>query len=500
MQAPTELRLDRRLRFFSRTFSAKASRAQTASRLSRVSKVKTSFLCNECGAVSPRWSGRCLECGTWDSVAAFQADEVADADSGRVAPDGAAPSALPMAEISPLEVPRLPTGIKEFDRTLGGGVVPGSAILVGGDPGIGKSTLLLQAFAALAARGERVLYASSEESAQQVKLRAERILGDTKCATREANLFLLAESSVARITNEARRVHATVVAVDSIQLVHRHDADALPGSMTQLRRCCLELVQFAKTTGTVVFIVGHVTKEGDLAGPKLLEHLVDVVLSFEGDRHHAYRLVRATKNRFGSTHEIGLFEMTGEGLTEVDEGALAAANATEPRTGTAVAPVMAGSRVLLAEIQALSVSGFLGSAKRKASGMDSGRLSMMIAVLEKHGGLRLADQDVYASVAGGLRIVEPSADLAVCLAIAGAHLSRALPPAVAVLGEVGLSGEIRPVRLLDQRMAEAMRRGCKTVLVPAAQSDSILRHGGEIIAIRSISQALDLLSPVAKVH
>jgi len=465
-----------------------------------VSKVKTSFVCKECGAICVRWSGRCLECGAWDSIEPFQASEVDGDDSGRMSIDGASPSAAPMAEISPLEVPRIPTGIGEFDRTLGGGLVPGSAVLVGGDPGIGKSTLLLQAFSALAARGVRVLYASSEESAQQVKLRAERILGDVISTKRDSNLFLLAETSVARITNEARRVHATALAIDSIQLVHRHDADALPGSMTQLRRCCLELVQFAKTTGTVVMIVGHVTKEGDLAGPKLLEHLVDVVLSFEGDRHHAYRLVRASKNRFGSTHEIGLFEMTGEGLAEVDESVLAAANATEPRPGTAIVPVMAGSRVLLAEIQALAVAGFLGSAKRKASGMDSGRLSMMIAVLEKHGGLRLADQDIYASVAGGLRIVEPAADLGVCLAIAGAHLSRALPPATAVLGEVGLSGEIRPVRNLDQRVAEAIRRGCSSVLVPAGQADVLTRRGGGIVAIRSISQALELLSPVARLN
>ena len=465
-----------------------------------MSKVKTSFVCKECGAICVRWSGRCLECGAWDSIEPFQASEVDGDDSGRMSIDGASPSAAPMAEISPLEVPRIPTGIGEFDRTLGGGLVPGSAVLVGGDPGIGKSTLLLQAFSALAARGVRVLYASSEESAQQVKLRAERILGDVISTKRDSNLFLLAETSVARITNEARRVHATALAIDSIQLVHRHDADALPGSMTQLRRCCLELVQFAKTTGTVVMIVGHVTKEGDLAGPKLLEHLVDVVLSFEGDRHHAYRLVRASKNRFGSTHEIGLFEMTGEGLAEVDESVLAAANATEPRPGTAIVPVMAGSRVLLAEIQALAVAGFLGSAKRKASGMDSGRLSMMIAVLEKHGGLRLADQDIYASVAGGLRIVEPAADLGVCLAIAGAHLSRALPPATAVLGEVGLSGEIRPVRNLDQRVAEAIRRGCSSVLVPAGQADVLTRRGGGIVAIRSISQALELLSPVARLN
>ncbi len=429
----------------------------------------------------------------------FRASDDDAGESGRTALDGSTPGAASISEISPLEVPRLPTGISEFDRTLGGGIVPGSVVLLGGDPGIGKSTLLLQAFSALAARGERVLYASSEESAQQVKLRAERILGDGSSSLRDANLYLIAESSLARITAEARRVRASILAIDSIQLVHRHDADALPGSMTQLRRCCLELVQFAKSTGTVVMMVGHVTKEGDLAGPKLLEHLVDVVLSFEGDRHHAYRLVRATKNRFGSTHEIGLFEMTGAGLAEVDESALAAANASEPRPGTAIAPVMAGTRVLLAEIQALVVGGFLGSTKRRASGMDAGRLSMMIAVLEKHGGLRLADQDIYASVAGGLRIVEPAADLAISLAIAGAHLSRALPPATAVLGEVGLTGEIRPVRALEQRVAEAIRRGCASVLVPAAQADSIKRHRSMVVAIHSCSQALELLSPVARI-
>lgn len=416
-----------------------------------------------------------------------------DSSSARGASDGTS-SATPLSEVEPLEVERIATGIDEFDRTLGGGVVPGSAVLIGGDPGIGKSTLLLQAFSALASRGERVLYASSEESAQQVKLRAGRICPQPD-ARRDENLFLLAETSVARITNEARRVHARLVAIDSIQLVQRHDADALPGSMTQLRRCCLELVQFAKATQAAVLIVGHVTKEGDLAGPKLLEHLVDVVLSFEGDRHHAYRLVRAVKNRFGSTHEIGIFEMSGEGLLEVDESALTLANATQQRPGSATVPVMAGSRVLLAEIQSLAAAGFLGNAKRKASGMDAGRLAMMIAVLEKHGGLRLADQDIYTSVAGGMKIVEPAADLGICLAIAGAHLSRALSPSTCVLGEVGLSGELRPVRGIDQRVSEALRRGCTTVIVPDAQAKSV-QCGNAILGIRRLGDALDLLSPV----
>ena len=460
-----------------------------------MSKVKTSFVCRECGAIAPRWSGRCLECGTWDTMETFTGSD--EGDSTRAAPGEAASApALPLHEVSALEVPRIPSGIGEFDRTLGGGIVPGSVILVGGDPGIGKSTLLLQAFSALAASGQRVLYASSEESAQQVKLRAERICpGADSGANASDNLYLIAETSVARIINEARRVKASLLAIDSIQLVQRHDADALPGSMTQLRRCCLELVQFAKATGTAILLVGHVTKEGDLAGPKLLEHLVDVVLSFEGDRHHAFRLVRATKNRYGSTHEIGLFEMTGDGLAEVDESALAAANAAQPRPGTAIVPVMAGSRVLLAEIQALVAAGFLGNAKRKASGMDSGRLSMMIAVLEKHAGLRLADQDIYTSVAGGMRIVEPAADLAACLAIAGAHLGRALPPATAVLGEVGLSGELRPMRTLEQRISEATRRGCTTIVIPESQQGAKRFGGATLVEIHSIAQALDLLSP-----
>ena len=454
-----------------------------------MAKVKTSFVCKECGAVAPRWSGRCTECGVWDAMESFSTDADGEGTVGEV-PDGALTHAVPLDEVPALEVPRLPTAIGELDRTLGGGIVPGSVILVGGDPGIGKSTLLLQAFAALAVAGQRVLYASSEESAQQVKLRAERIASVSASSDR---LFLLAETSVARIINEAKRVRASLLAVDSIQLVHRHDADALPGSMTQLRRCCLELVQFAKSTGTAIVIVGHVTKEGDLAGPKLLEHLVDVVLSFEGDRHHAYRLVRATKNRYGSTHEIGLFEMTGDGLAEVDESALAAANAAEPRPGSAVVPVLAGSRVLLAEVQALAVPGFLGNAKRKASGTDSVRLSMLIAVLERHAGLRLADQDIYTAVAGGMRIVEPAADLGICLAVAGAHLNRALPPGTAVLGEVGLSGDLRPMRGLEQRIAEAHRRGCTTIVLP--HGHSLTPKGRAIIPVRSIAQAIDLLSP-----
>ncbi|MBL9141092.1 MAG: DNA repair protein RadA [Phycisphaerae bacterium] len=412
--------------------------------------------------------------------------------------------AQPLAEVKPLEVPRSPTGVRELDRVLGGGFVPGSVVLLGGDPGIGKSTLLLQCAAALACDGGRVLYASSEESAPQVKLRAERLEGAAHAA-RGQNLLLLADSNLAVIVEEARRVKPSLLVVDSIQLVSRGDIDAAPGSVAQLRRCCLDLVAYAKTTGTAVAIVGHVTKDGDLAGPKLLEHLVDVVLAFEGDRHHAYRVVRAVKNRFGSTQEVGLFEMSGVGLTEVEEAALApdAGSASARRPGSVFAPVLAGSRVLLAEIQALTATGFLGAAKRRAGGLDPARLAMLIAVLEKHGGLRLADQDVYASVLGGLKIVEPAADLPTALAVAGAFYERALGGSSVAVGEIALSGEVRAVRQLEQRAQAAIRRGARALLVPQPQADTVrafLRSSPsvgvpvDVVGIGHVRQALDHLA------
>jgi DNA repair protein RadA/Sms len=351
--------------------------------------------------------------------------------------------------------------------------VPGSVALLGGDPGIGKSTLLLQAAAALADRGARVLYASSEESAAQVKLRAERLEGAgatiaTTAGARGEHLLLLSEPNIAIVIEEARRIRPALLVVDSIQLLFRGDVDAIPGSVTQLRRCCLDLVAFAKTTGTAVAVVGHVTKEGDLAGPKLLEHLVDVVLAFEGDRHHAYRVVRGVKNRFGSTQEVGLFEMTGAGLAQVEEATLAGDARAGP--GMVFASVLAGSRVLLAEIQALTAAGLLGAAKRRASGLDAARLAMLIAVLEKHGGLRLADQDIYASALGGMKIAEPAADMAIALAVAGAFLGRDAGVGAVAIGEIALSGEVRSVRQIEQRVQTAARRGARTLLVPASQA------------------------------
>jgi DNA repair protein RadA/Sms len=416
--------------------------------------------------------------------------------------------AQPLGEIQASLIPRIASGVAEFDRVLGGGFVPGSVVLLGGDPGIGKSTLLLQALAALADGGSTVLYASSEESAHQLRLRAERLetattitaqenpttTKRTQNISREKNLWIHAQSNLARIIEQARKLNPTVLVVDSIQLVHRVDIDAVPGSVSQLRRCALDLVALAKTTGIIVVIVGHVTKDGMLAGPRLLEHLVDVVLSFEGDRHYAHRVVRAAKNRFGSTLEVGLFEMTSLGLRQVDESALAADPSLAPRPGSVCVPTMAGTRCLLAEVQALTATGLVGAAKRKASGVDASRLAMLIAVLEQHGGLRLGDQDVYAAAAGGLKVLEPAADLAISLAVAGARLSRAVPDGFAAIGEIGLSGQLRPVSQMHERIAAAARRGVTRLVVPTSQKVQAPKSL-EIIKIEHISAAFELLTP-----
>lgn len=476
-----------------------------------MAKTRVTFLCRSCGSTHPRWLGKCPDCGTWDSLERYvpPADDAPEAVGAvgqwGMRDDGASSAAaLPLAEVSTQEAQRVSTGVGELDRVLGGGVVPGSALLLGGDPGIGKSTLLLQAAALVADRGTPVLYVSSEESVQQVKLRAERVLGDGRAnaADRPARgdrLFVLSETNLARVMEQAMRVKPALLVVDSIQMLWTAAVDAAPGSATQLRRACLDLVALAKSMGITVAVVGHVTKEGELAGPKLLEHLVDVVLHFEGDRQHAHRVVRAAKNRFGSTHEIGLFEMTGGGLTEVREGTFAVPS-DPPRSGTAFVPSIAGTRCLMAEVQALTATGFLGNAKRRASGLDSSRLAMLIAVLEKHGGLRLADQDVFAQVVGGVRVVEPAADLAIALAIAGAHHGRTLPAQCAVVGEIGLTGELRPARNVEQRVAEAARRGGRRIVVPHGQEEAARRaatvvgvEGVEVSGIAAIPNAMELL-------
>jgi DNA repair protein RadA/Sms len=530
-----------------------------------MAKARQVFACRSCGGVQSKWMGKCPDCNAWDALepqrieakakvdplrvsAQAWADAAPLADAALLNHTGQSNPARPLGEIDPAALTnsrRLATGIHELDRVLGGGFVPGSAVLLGGDPGIGKSTLLLQAAGALARRGHPTLYVSSEESAEQVALRAGRTLSDEEATPTTSTtttsrakgvapvassgdappreLFILSDTSLARIIDQASRVlgerpeppdatdapdasaagaprrRAPVLIIDSIQMIYKADLDAFPGSLTQLRRCCAELVYFAKASGVTVVLVGHVTKDGQLAGPRLLEHLVDCVLSFEGDRYHAHRLVRAVKNRFGTTLELGLFEMTGQGLRQApDHASVAALNApAQPRPGTIVCPVLSGSRCLMVELQALTATGFLGAAKRKASGLDANRLAMLIAVLEQHAGLRLADRDIFASATSGVRVVEPAADLALLLAIAGAHYRRALPHTTGVVGEVGLSGEVRPVPQLDARAHEARRLGYTALLVPATQAKALRTAGGagglELIPVTTIGSAIELL-------
>jgi len=505
-----------------------------------VSKSRRRYICRSCGSVELRWAGKCPSCGAWDSLeeAAVDAGAARDPQKGLAesfaawtpevehrAESGESPRAVPiaLAEADTHALHRISTGIRELDRVLGAapaaapaparhaidvaarpsasGLVPGSVVLLGGDPGIGKSTLVLQALARIAgeesARGpecRRALYVTSEESAEQVRLRAERLgIGPSP------SLYVLADTNLARIVEQARQVRPAVLAIDSIQMIYKSDLDASPGSVAQLRRCCTELVYLAKLTGMAVMLVGHVTKDGQLAGPRLLEHLVDVVLSFEGDRYHAHRVVRAIKNRFGTTLEIGLFEMSDGGLREVPDAAGVAAGAwgDAPRCGSVVCPVVTGSRCVLIELQALTATGFPGAAKRKASGIDGNRLAMLIAVLEQHGGLRLYDRDVFASAVGGVRVSEPASDLALALAIAGSHHHSAMDPATAAAGEVGLGGEIRPVGHLDQRVREATRLGYRTLLVPPMPAQPA--HASlKLVPVRTLQQALQHLTKVTR--
>jgi len=469
-----------------------------------MAKTSKRFVCNNCGAVQLRWMGKCPDCGQWESLEQF--DEVPDTQRGSsVLPQGNT-RAMPINAIGEdddsLPTIRIATTIGELDRVLGGaadnngqspmrGLVPGSTVLIGGDPGIGKSTLLLQAADRLARNQVRVLYVTSEESAQQLRLRAVRLSGGDKGPD---ELYVLADTNLARIIEQVRKVQPAVVIVDSIQMIYKSDLSAAPGTVSQLRACCLELVYMAKASGCAVFMVGHVTKEGRLAGPRLLEHMVDTVLNFEGDRYHSHRIVRAVKNRFGTTLEVGLFEMTERGLDEVSDGSKLLAAEYEPRSGSVVCPVLQGSRCLLVEFQALTSTGFLGAAKRKTSGLDSNRLAMLIAVLEKRGGLKLADQDIFTSVVGGLKVAEPAVDLALAMAIAGAHMNRTIMVdggGVCAIGEIGLGGEIRHVQQLQQRLHEAVRLGFSNIIAPASVGD--VPEKCRLHPVRRIEDALEML-------
>ena len=425
-------------------------------------KTRSVHRCGECGAESPRWLGRCPECGVWGSLAEVSVS-YAGGGASRTAP-GAAPvpnPPVPITDVGRNAAERLATGVGELDRVLGGGLVPGSVTLLVGEPGMGKSTLLLQALGQLAASGARCLLIGAEESPEQVRMRAERV------GALHPGLLLADTTSLDRVRAHIEDVAPAVLAIDSIQALSDPELSGAPGSITQVRECAHALTRLAKERGIPTILVGHVTKEGTLAGPRALEHVVDTVLSFDGDRHHTLRFLHALKHRFGATTELGLLEMQGGGLADVpDASALFLSDRRPDAPGSVVAPVVEGSRPLLVEVQALVAPSAAPLPRRSATGLDSARLALLLAVLQQRAGVKVAEAEVYASVAGGVRVSEPGVDLAVALAVASAHDGFVVAPDTVVLGEIGLGGELRQVPQASRRLAEAARLGFTCAIGP----------------------------------
>ena len=453
---------------------------------------KIVFSCQECGSQSPKWLGRCQECGAWNSMAEERAvDTASPAAVSRYSHRATSASTL-YADVETANAVRLSTGIGEFDRVLGGGVVPGSLVLLGGEPGIGKSTLLLQAAAHFAREVGPVLYASGEESEHQIKSRGDRL------GIGAAPLYLMSETCIERILEEIARVKPALVIVDSVQTVFSIKFQSAPGTIGQVREAATQFLFAAKGQNIPTILVGHVTKDGNLAGPKVLEHVVDTVLYFEGERHHAHRVVRAVKNRFGAVSELGVFEMTGTGLVPVpNPSKLFLAERASGTAGSAVLCCIEGSRPILVEVQALVSTSSYGNARRMAIGIDGSRLSLLLAVLEKRAGLNLAGDDVYVNVAGGMSVDEPAADLSVLAAVASSVRNRGLSPSTAIFGEVGLSGEIRGVPQAALRVREAAQMGFTRLIVPAANAEPANTPRAdveyEVVGVRTLGEALDQL-------
>ncbi|MBZ5559918.1 MAG: DNA repair protein RadA [Acidobacteriia bacterium] len=453
----------------------------------------TVFVCQECGSQSPKWLGRCGDCGAWNSFVEERAQPessgAAAAGPHRYALAGAAGARL-YADIELEQHPRLSTGIDEFDRVLGGGVVPGSLVLLGGEPGIGKSTLLLQAAANMARTIGPVLYSSGEESEHQIKSRGERLSVGT------APLYLLAETCLERILEEIARVKPALVIVDSVQTIFSLKFQSAPGSIGQVREAATQLLFMAKGQNIPTFLVGHVTKDGSLAGPKALEHVVDTVLYFEGERHHSHRVVRAVKNRFGAISELGVFEMTSTGLRPVpNPSKMFLAERPSNAPGSAVLCSVEGSRPILVEVQALVSSSTYGTARRTANGIDQQRLSLLLAVLEKRAGLNLIGDDVFVNIAGGMTVDEPASDLGVLAAIASSVRNRVIPQTTAMFGEVGLAGEVRGITQANLRVREAAQMGFRRCIMPEANIDPADRGTAgdcDLVGVRTIGEALDV--------
>lgn len=441
-----------------------------------MARARTEWHCSQCGHAAPKWLGRCPECGEYGT---FYEVTPSVPPVSAVAPR----TPVALADVRVDATTRITTGIDELDRVLGGGIVRGSAVLLAGEPGIGKSTLLLQAASRLASTGLRVLYVCGEESAEQVRLRADRLGADGR-------VLLLPGADVASVVATAEAQAADVLVADSIQTLSDAGAPGLPGSVSQVRACAQMLVALAKSKGVAVIMVGHVTKEGAVAGPRVLEHVVDTVLSFEGDRDHAHRIVRATKNRFGSVSEVGVFEMTGSGLDGVtDPSGLALGQRAHDAPGTCVFPTVEGTRPMLVEVQALVTRTWLPAPRRHAVGIDLGRVHQMLAVLEGRAGVRFGEHDVYVSVVGGMRVSDPAVDLPLALALVSARESTALPGPFAAFGEIGLTGEIRGVPHGSVRAAECARVGVKALLVPDGKSP-LTPDGVEVVRVSSLRSAL----------
>jgi len=452
--------------------------------MAKAAKAKTTYYCSECGNETIKWQGRCPACGAWNTIVEHKEPVNAASRSGALS--GVSKQPVRLEELEEGEETRFTTGISELDRVLGGGAVRGSLVLVGGAPGIGKSTLLLQLSSQLSSE-EKILYVSGEESGRQLKMRAGRL----GCSSE--NLYVLIETDLEEIRTAVDTLSPDVLIVDSIQTMYHAALDSTPGSVPQVKDCTMALMRLAKESGVTVFIVSHVNKEGAIAGPKVLEHMVDCVLYFEGDSSIGYRILRAVKNRFGSTNEIGVFEMCEEGLREVPNPSESLLSGRPiGAAGTCVACVMEGSRPVLAEVQALLTKCGSNVPRRSFNGLDFNRSMLLLAVLEKRGGLRISGCDAYINVIGGLRLDEPAADLAAVLAIASSYTDRPIPDQMAAIGEVGLTGEIRSVSAMEQRLAEVRRLGFDTCIVPKLRDSKKLKLPKDLklIEVRSISEAL----------
>ena len=447
----------------------------------RPMKTKTLYCCQKCGYQAAKWMGRCPDCDSWNSLV----EEVQTRPAPQRRGGGPTATPLPISRVAADAESRIPCGIAEFERVLGGGLVAGSVVLIGGDPGIGKSTLLLQVMDQLARREGVVLYVSGEESAQQIRLRGSRM------GIAADSLYLLAETSLENIMHHVQQLHPRVIVIDSIQTIFTPELESAPGSVSQVRESAGRLMTLAKGSGIPVFLVGHVTKEGSIAGPRVLEHMVDTVLYFEGDSGHPFRILRAVKNRFGSTNEIGVFEMHESGLTEVQNPSeLFLAERPLGGAGSVVVATLEGSRPLLVELQALVTSSSLAMPRRTTIGLDHNRLALLDAVLEKKVGLHLAGQDIFLNAAGGVRLNEPAVDLGMVAAVASSHLDKAVDPQTLLLGEVGLAGEVRGITQPEMRVKEAAKLGFTRCILPAGNIKQVKLATMDLVGVRSVEEAL----------